>query len=378
MTLQQLGYQTIMVNYNPETVSTDYDECDRLYFEELSWRRVCDDLPAREARRRGRLDGRADRRTTWRCSSHEAGRAASWAPRPSSIDTRRGPAQVLGAARQPRHRAAGVEGARSPSRRRRRSRSGVGYPVLVRPSYVLSGAAMGVASNDARAGARSSSRRPTSRREHPVVISKFIENAKELEIDARGAATASCSLTRSPSTSRTRACIRATRRWCCRRSAPTWRPCAASGSIAAQIASGARDPRARSTSSSSPRTTTSRSSSATCAPRAASRSCPRCCGINFIEPGDAVHHGRAGARSQNGVFHRPGLRRRQGAAVLLHAPRRRRPGARRRDGLDRRGRLPGRRLRGGVPEGAALGGLPPAGAERAALHRARSRTRRRS
>ena len=109
------------------------------------------------------------------------------------------------------------------SRRPRRSPQRVGYPVLVRPSYVLSGAAMSVATNDARARALPAQARPTSRREHPVVISKFIENAKEIELDGVARDGELRGLARSASTSRTPASTRATPRWSCRRSGPIWR-----------------------------------------------------------------------------------------------------------------------------------------------------------
>ena len=82
---KKLGYETIMVNYNPETVSTDYDICDRLYFEELSFERVLDIYETREAARRHPLDGRPDPQQP-RPEAATGPACASWARRRESID----------------------------------------------------------------------------------------------------------------------------------------------------------------------------------------------------------------------------------------------------------------------------------------------------
>ncbi len=180
--LRRSGYETIMLNYNPETVSTDYDICDRLVFDEISLETVLDlcereqpdgvvvsmggQIPnnlAMRLRQAGRADPRHQRR------EHRQGR---------------GPRQIQRAPRRARHRSAAL-GARH--RRRARPTRIVeqlgGFPVLVRPSYVLSGAAMAVAHEPnelRRILARASAVSP----EHPVVISKFETHAREIEIDA--------------------------------------------------------------------------------------------------------------------------------------------------------------------------------------------------
>ena len=178
--LRRMGYQTIMVNHNPETVSTDYNECDRLYFEEISLESVL------EIYRREKPLG-------------VVLSVGGQVPNNLALGLAAAGVRILGTP------AAGIDAAED---RHKFSRlldkleidqpawkellsetdalefaQSVGYPVLVRPSYVLSGAAMGVASNDAelqRFLARATRVSPL----HPVVISKFLENARELEFDA--------------------------------------------------------------------------------------------------------------------------------------------------------------------------------------------------
>jgi carbamoyl-phosphate synthase large subunit len=179
-TAKSLGFSTAMINYNPETVSTDYDECDRLYFDELSLERVLDIyelekplgiIPS--------MGGQIPNNLALKC--HEAG-ARILGTSPRSIDRaedRHQFSQLLDALGidQPLWRElTSLEEAKEFA-------AEVGYPVLVRPSYVLSGSAMNVIFNDdnlERYIARASIVSP----EHPVVISKFIEGAKEIEIDA--------------------------------------------------------------------------------------------------------------------------------------------------------------------------------------------------
>jgi carbamoyl-phosphate synthase large subunit len=180
LTLRRLGYKTVIINYNPETVSTDYNECDRLYFEELSVESIL--AICERERPRGvvvSMGGQIPNRLA--IPLHQAG-IRILGTSPVSIDTA-----------EDRHKfsrlldALGVE---QPEWEELRSEEAarafverVGYPVLVRPSYVLSGAAMGVASNDRELLALLGKATRISP-EHPVVMSKFIENAKELEIDA--------------------------------------------------------------------------------------------------------------------------------------------------------------------------------------------------
>jgi carbamoyl-phosphate synthase large subunit len=178
--LRRMGYKTIMVNHNPETVSTDYNECDRLYFEEITLESVL------EIYRREKplgvvvsVGGQVPNNLALQLAAagvHILGTSAA------SID-----------AAEDRHKFSRLLdklGIMQPAWKELVSATDalafandVGYPVLVRPSYVLSGAAMGVASNDAeleRFLARATRVSPL----HPVVISKFLENARELEMDA--------------------------------------------------------------------------------------------------------------------------------------------------------------------------------------------------
>jgi carbamoyl-phosphate synthase large subunit len=178
--LRRLGYKTIMVNHNPETVSTDYNECDRLYFEEITLESVLEIY--RRERPLGVLlavGGQVPNNLALQLAAAGVRILGTGA---ASIDTA-----------EDRHKFSGLLdqlGIAQPAwkellteRDALRFAQSVGYPVLVRPSYVLSGAAMGVAANDAeleRFLANATRVSPL----HPVVISKFLENARELEFDA--------------------------------------------------------------------------------------------------------------------------------------------------------------------------------------------------
>ncbi|MDX9928394.1 MAG: carbamoyl-phosphate synthase (glutamine-hydrolyzing) large subunit [Bacteroidales bacterium] len=179
-TIRRQGMRAVMINYNPETVSTDYDICDRLYFDELSFERVMDiielempygvilsmggQIPNNLAMRLhrenipvlgtspGSID-RAEDRHKFSTMLDELGIDQPRWQELTSVD------DILGFANR------------------------IGFPLLVRPSYVLSGAAMNVVSNRNELthfldlAARIS-------KQYPVVVSEFIENAKEIEIDA--------------------------------------------------------------------------------------------------------------------------------------------------------------------------------------------------
>ncbi|MFH1652809.1 MAG: carbamoyl-phosphate synthase (glutamine-hydrolyzing) large subunit [Pseudomonadota bacterium] len=179
-TLKKLNLKTIMINYNPETVSTDYDECDRLYFDELSFETVMD-IYEKENPLGILLSMGGQISNNLALKLHNAG-VRILGTSPKSIDTaedRHKFSQLLDTLDidQPLWKELkGVADAKIFARE-------IGYPVLVRPSYVLSGAAFALALNDdelerflKRAAAVSS--------EYPVVISKFLMNAKELDIDA--------------------------------------------------------------------------------------------------------------------------------------------------------------------------------------------------
>lgn len=180
MALKRLGRQTLMVNYNPETVSTDYDICDRLYFEELSFERVRD-IYKRENPRGIILSmgGQIPNNIALKC--HKAG-LRILGTSPESIDAAENRFKFgrlldgLGVDQPEWKELRSVGEARAFAR-------AAGYPVLVRPSYVLSGAAMSVIFDEKDLETvlqRAAKVSP----QYPVVISKFILNAKEIELDA--------------------------------------------------------------------------------------------------------------------------------------------------------------------------------------------------
>merc|ERR1719454_1712925 len=178
--LRDLGHKSIVVNYNPETVSTDYDECDRLYFEELSFERILDIYEVERAN--GiivSVGGQIPNNLAM--PLHRQG-VRILGTQPTSIDNAEDRFRFsrmldgLGIDQPAWKQLTSSEDACAFAAK-------AGYPVLVRPSYVLSGAAMNVASNEteligylAQASDLSS--------EHPVVVSKFILGAKEIEMDA--------------------------------------------------------------------------------------------------------------------------------------------------------------------------------------------------
>jgi len=178
--LRQMGYKTLLINHNPETVSTDYNECDRLYFEEITLETVL------EIYRRERplgvilsVGGQIPNNLAEQLG--EAGVRILGTPA-ASIDTAENRHKFsclldqIGVEQPAWKELVATDDALKFAR-------AVGYPVLVRPSYVLSGAAMGVASNDAELN-RLLGRATTVSPRYPVVISKFLENARELEVDA--------------------------------------------------------------------------------------------------------------------------------------------------------------------------------------------------
>ena len=180
LALKGMGYSTLMVNYNPETVSTDYDICDRLYFDELSFERVLDiydkEKPLGILLSMG---GQIPNNIALKC--HQAGMRVLGTPPPSidRAENRYKFSKLLDelGVDQPEWREL-----RSAREAKAFARS-IGYPVLIRPSYVLSGAAMSIVFNERYLDhylQKASRVTP----EYPVVISKFIMNAKEIELDA--------------------------------------------------------------------------------------------------------------------------------------------------------------------------------------------------
>jgi len=179
-TLRNLGFSTAMLNYNPETVSTDYDESDQLFFDEINLETVYEIYD--KINPLGiviSMGGQVPNNLAMKL--HRAG-LKILGTNPENIDQaedRRKFSSMLDELRidQPEwNELSTVEGALGFANK-------VGYPVLVRPSYVLSGAAMAVATND-RELANFLRRASDVSPDHPVVISKFLENAKEIEFDA--------------------------------------------------------------------------------------------------------------------------------------------------------------------------------------------------
>lgn len=179
-TIRKEGWRSIMINYNPETVSTDYDMCDRLYFDELTFERVMDiidmempygvivstggQIPNNLAMKLDGehvpilgtsakdIDGAEDRAKFSAMLTKNGINQPEWSALTSMEDIDKFIARV-------------------------------GFPVLVRPSYVLSGAAMNVCSNEDELR-RFLQLAANVSEDHPVVVSKFIEHAKEIEMDA--------------------------------------------------------------------------------------------------------------------------------------------------------------------------------------------------
>ncbi|MDD2602669.1 MAG: carbamoyl-phosphate synthase (glutamine-hydrolyzing) large subunit [Prevotella sp.] len=179
-TIRKQGYRSIMINYNPETVSTDYDMCDRLYFDELTFERVMDIIDAEcphgvIVSTGGQIPNNlamyldAENVPILGTSAKDIDNAEDRA-KFSSMLTHNG-------INQPEWNALTSMDDISQFVDR------VGFPVLVRPSYVLSGAAMNVCSNPEELE-RFLKLASNVSEDHPVVVSKFIEQAKEIEMDA--------------------------------------------------------------------------------------------------------------------------------------------------------------------------------------------------
>jgi carbamoyl-phosphate synthase large subunit len=178
-TLKQMGRTTILLNCNPETVSTDYDECDRLYFDEISLETV-HELCAMEQPHGVIVSMGGQTSNDLALKLDRAGVPILGTP-PEKIDCAENRSKFsslldnLGISQPVWSQFLSVSEARIFAAK-------VGYPVLVRPSYILSGQAMGVAANESDLD-HFLRRAATVSPEHPVVLSKFIENAEELECD---------------------------------------------------------------------------------------------------------------------------------------------------------------------------------------------------
>jgi carbamoyl-phosphate synthase large subunit len=179
-TARGLGRYSIMVNCNPETVSTDYDMCDRLYFEELTLERILDIYEWE--RPDGVILSMGGQIPNNLATKLFAAGALIYGTSPQSIDMAEDRNKFsalldrLGLEQPEWKELTDLASAKAFAAQ-------AGYPVLIRPSYVLSGAAMNVAWDD-QSLERFLSLASDVSSEHPVVISKFIENSKEIEIDA--------------------------------------------------------------------------------------------------------------------------------------------------------------------------------------------------
>ena len=179
-TLRKEGYRSVMINYNPETVSTDYDICDRLYFEELTFERVMDILEVEQPEgvivsTGGQIPNNLALRLD-RQGIRIMGTGAASIDRAEDRDKFSAMLDRIGVD-QPEWRAlTSLEAIQNFVQK-------VGFPVLVRPSYVLSGAAMNVCSNEEELE-RFLDLAVHVSKQHPVVVSRFIEEAKEIEMDA--------------------------------------------------------------------------------------------------------------------------------------------------------------------------------------------------
>jgi len=179
-TARKLGYQSVMINYNPETVSTDYDMCDRLYFDELSFERVLDVLDIENPK--GVIVS-----------------VGGQIPNNLAMKLYRQNVPILGTSAlsidraEDRHKFSAMLDTLGIDQPRWRELSSfedidefiseVGFPVLIRPSYVLSGAAMNVCYDKDQVRSFLTMAAKVSK-EHPVVVSSFLQNAKEIEFDA--------------------------------------------------------------------------------------------------------------------------------------------------------------------------------------------------
>ena len=179
-TIRKEGYRSVMINYNPETVSTDYDMCDRLYFDELTFERVMDIIEMENPH--GVIvstGGQIPNNLAMRLDEQHVPILGTSAKDIDNAEDRAKFSSMLtrNGINQPEWSAlTSMDDINKFIDR-------VGFPVLVRPSYVLSGAAMNVCSN-AEELDRFLKLAANVSEDHPVVVSRFIEHAKEIEMDA--------------------------------------------------------------------------------------------------------------------------------------------------------------------------------------------------
>ncbi len=179
-TIRKEGYRSVMINYNPETVSTDYDMCDRLYFDELTFERVMDILDLEQPH--GVIvstGGQIPNNLAMRLDEQHVpilGTSARSIDNAEDRDKFSAMLDRIGVDQPEWSALTSMDDINAFVAK-------VGFPVLVRPSYVLSGAAMNVCSNQEELE-RFLQLAANVSQKHPVVVSQFIEHAKEVEMDA--------------------------------------------------------------------------------------------------------------------------------------------------------------------------------------------------
>ncbi|MCD7722107.1 MAG: carbamoyl-phosphate synthase (glutamine-hydrolyzing) large subunit [Prevotellaceae bacterium] len=179
-TIRREGYRSVMINYNPETVSTDYDMCDRLYFDELTFERVMDIVELEQPK--GVVvstGGQIPNNLAMKLDAQRVpilGTQAKYIDNAEDRDKFSAMLDRIGVDQPEWSALTSMEDVNKFIQR-------VGFPVLVRPSYVLSGAAMNVCSNQDELERFLTVAANVSQK-HPVVISKFMQNTKEVEMDA--------------------------------------------------------------------------------------------------------------------------------------------------------------------------------------------------
>lgn len=179
-TIRKEGYRSVMINYNPETVSTDYDMCDRLYFDELTFERVMDiidlEVPYGVIVSTG---GQIPNNLALRLDAQHVNILGTQAKYIDNAEDREKFSEMLGRIGVDQPEWSALTSMDDIDQFIGR----VGFPVLVRPSYVLSGAAMNVCSNQDELH-RFLKLAANVSKKHPVVVSRFLQHAKEVEMDA--------------------------------------------------------------------------------------------------------------------------------------------------------------------------------------------------
>ena len=179
-TIQKQGYRGVLINYNPETVSTDYDMCDRLYFDELTFERVMDIIEIEAPH--GvvvSVGGQIPNNLALRLSKHNVPILGTSAENIDKAEDRHKFSSIVDALEVDQPKWSELTTMKDVDKFIEK----VGFPVLVRPSYVLSGAAMNVCYDEEKLKHFLSLASEVSK-EHPVVISQFMQRCKEIEFDA--------------------------------------------------------------------------------------------------------------------------------------------------------------------------------------------------